>query len=111
MLSVLVFINLIHVNFSVFITFTFRQIFVLMNSIQLGRVILVFSLCILFVSKNCSAQINPQDVTIIRDTFGVPHIYGITDADAAYGLAWAHSEDDFEHIQRSVVRSHGIVSE
>ena len=32
---------------------------------------------------------------IIRDEFGVPHIYGKTDADVAYGVAVAHSEDDF----------------
>ena len=39
------------------------------------------------------------DVTIFRDTWGVPHIFGKTDAAAAYGLAWAHSEDDFKTIQ------------
>ncbi|MCF8258988.1 MAG: penicillin acylase family protein [Flavobacteriales bacterium] len=48
-------------------------------------------------------QIDPKDVTIVRDSFGVPHIFGITDADAAYGLAWAHSEDDFEHIQHNIL--------
>ena len=32
---------------------------------------------------------------IIRDEFGVPHIYGATDPDVAYGVAIAHSEDDF----------------
>jgi acyl-homoserine-lactone acylase len=35
------------------------------------------------------------DVEIVRDPFGVPHINGKTDADAAYGLAYAHSEDEF----------------
>jgi len=39
------------------------------------------------------------NVKILRDTWGVPHIYGKTDADVAYGLAWAHCEDDFETIQ------------
>ena len=39
------------------------------------------------------------DVTILRDTWGVPHIYGKTDADCAYGLAYAHCEDDFRTIQ------------
>ncbi len=34
---------------------------------------------------------------------GVPHIYGNTDADAAYGLAWAHSEDNFKDIQLSML--------
>ena len=36
------------------------------------------------------------DVVIRRDRFGVPHILGKTDADAAFGLAFAHAEDDFE---------------
>lgn len=38
-------------------------------------------------------------VRILRDEFGVPHIYGETDADVAYGLGFAHSEDDFATIQ------------
>ena len=37
--------------------------------------------------------------TIYRDRWGVPHIYGKTDKDAAYGLAYAHAEDDFKTIQ------------
>ncbi len=55
------------------------------------------------------AQINPQDVTIARDEFGVPHIFGKTDADAAYGLAWAHSEDDFENIQYNILASKNML--
>ena len=39
------------------------------------------------------------DVTIYRDNWGVPHIYGETDQDAAFGLGYAHAEDDFETIQ------------
>src|SRR5262245_49116154 len=42
---------------------------------------------------------HPYDVRILRDTWGVPHVFGHTDADVAYGLAWAHAEDDFETIQ------------
>src|SRR5687768_15441218 len=42
-----------------------------------------------------------SNVTIVRDQWGVPHIYGKTDADAAYGLAWAHAEDDFKTIQET----------
>lgn len=44
-------------------------------------------------------QFNPEEIKIIRDSFGVAHIYGKTNADAAYGLAWAHAEDDFATIQ------------
>jgi acyl-homoserine-lactone acylase len=47
------------------------------------------------------------DVEIVRDGFGVPHIKGKTDADAAYGLAFAHSEDDFETIQNVVAMTRG----
>jgi acyl-homoserine-lactone acylase len=47
------------------------------------------------------------DVEILRDEFGVPHINGKTDADTAYGLAFAHSEDDFATIQDVVAMTRG----
>lgn len=39
------------------------------------------------------------DVRIVRDRWGVPHIFGRTDADVAYGIAYAHAEDDFATLQ------------
>jgi acyl-homoserine-lactone acylase len=54
-----------------------------------------------------SITINPEDVTIVRDKWGVPHIYGKTDADAAYGLAWANAEDDFFTMQELVITAKG----
>lgn len=56
-------------------------------------------LLFLLIYSNCFSQVNPQNITIARDSFGVPHIFAPTDAEVAYGLAWAHCEDDFEHIQ------------
>jgi acyl-homoserine-lactone acylase len=47
------------------------------------------------------------DARIVRDEFGVPHIFGKTDADTAYGLAYAHSEDDFETLQQVVAMTRG----
>ena len=47
------------------------------------------------------------DVEILRDTWGVPHIYGITDKDVAFGFAFAHSEDDFKTIQDVVLQTRG----
>ncbi len=47
------------------------------------------------------------DARILRDTWGVPHVFGRTDADVAYGLAWAHAEDDFETIQGSLLAARG----
>ena len=49
----------------------------------------------------------PYDAEIIRDEWGVPHIYGQTDADAAFGLAYAHAEDDFLTIQQALVAARG----
>jgi acyl-homoserine-lactone acylase len=47
------------------------------------------------------------DVRILRDDFGVPHIFGKTDADTAFGLAYAHAEDDFPTIVESLLQSRG----
>ena len=47
------------------------------------------------------------DVHILRDTWGVPHIFGKTDPDAAFGLAYAHSEDDFLTIQQTLLAARG----
>ena len=44
-------------------------------------------------------DLKSYDVTIYRDTWGVPHIFGEKDRDTAYGLAYAHAEDDFKTIQ------------
>lgn len=56
-----------------------------------------------------SQTIDPKDVTIIRDSLGVPHVHGKTDADAAYGLAYAHSEDNFADIQEAVMAGKGLM--
>ena len=55
-------------------------------------------------------QINPQNIEIVRDSFGVPHIYGKTDAEVAYGLAWAHSEDDFNTIQIGYLAGNNLLA-
>ena len=47
------------------------------------------------------AQFDVSKIDIVRDKWGVPHIFANTDAEVAYGLAYAHCEDDFETIQTS----------
>ena len=49
-------------------------------------------------------------VRIVRDTYGVPHVSGPTDADAAFGLAYAHAEDDFPLIQGVLAAATGRLS-
>lgn len=64
---------------------------------------LISGFIILAVVSFSSAQINPSSVEIVRDQWGVPHIYATTDAEVAYGLAWAHSEDDFQSVQEALL--------
>ncbi len=69
-----------------------------------------FIVFIMLCGISSAAQtIDPQNVQIARDSWGVPHIFGKTDADVAYGLAWAHSEDDFATIQTSYLAGKGIL--
>ncbi len=50
------------------------------------------------------------DVRILRDIWGVPHIFGVTDADAAYGIGYAHAEDDFKTIQDLMLQARGCMA-
>jgi len=50
-------------------------------------------------------------VTIYRDTWGVPHIFGEKDEDTAYGLGYAHAEDDFETIQNILIAARGSLAQ
>ena len=70
---------------------------------------LVLIILLLFINFNFS-QINPNNIEIVRDNYGVPHIYGKTDAEVAYGLAWSHSEDDFKTIQQGYLAGNGLLS-
>ena len=53
----------------------------------------------LYAGYSYSQKIDPLSIDIVRDSFGVPHIFAGTDAEVAYGLAFAHAEDDFKTIQ------------
>jgi acyl-homoserine-lactone acylase len=46
-------------------------------------------------------------VTITRDTWGVPHVVGRTDADAVFGLVYAQAEDDFPRVERNYIDALG----
>ena len=51
------------------------------------------------------------NVTIIRDTWGIPHVYGKTDADAVFGLLYAQAEDDFNRVELNYVNAIGRLAE
>jgi acyl-homoserine-lactone acylase len=56
-------------------------------------------------------QQQAKNVTIIRDNWGIPHIYGKTDADAVFGLLYAQCEDDFKRVEMNYIEKLGRMSE
>ena len=56
-------------------------------------------------------ETHAANTTIIRDDFGVPHIYGKTDADAVFGMLYAQCEDDFPRVERNYIWAIGRLAE
>src|SRR5438552_14066438 len=52
-----------------------------------------------------------QGITISRDTWGIPHVYGKTDADAVFGVIYAQAEDDFNRVETNFINSQGRLAE
>ena len=55
--------------------------------------------------------IDSYNAEIIRDDYGIPHIYGKSDADAVFGMMYAQAEDDFPRIERNYVWAIGRLAE
>ena len=74
---------------------------------------------LIFFVSSCASPISEYDrlaaraerVEIIRDDFGVPHIYGKTDADAVFGLLFAQAENDFKRVERNYIWAIGRLAE
>jgi acyl-homoserine lactone acylase PvdQ len=56
-------------------------------------------------------QMEAKAVTIIRDNWGIPHIYGKTDANAVFGLLYAQCEDDFKRVELNYIEKLGRMAE
>ena len=68
----------------------------------------VLALCLIgFIAQAQQPLIRKDKITIARDSYGVPHIFAPTDPEVAYGLAYAHSEDDFKTIQTLILTGKG----
>lgn len=83
---------------------------------MIRKILTIFSLILLI--NSCSHRLkfigevsNKKDVTIYRDEWGVPHIYGKKDTDVAYGLAYANAEDDIDNIIFSLMAGRGKLGE
>jgi acyl-homoserine lactone acylase PvdQ len=80
-------------------------------------------LILAIVSASCVAEKAPanpdaerwerqaQAVTIIRDDWGIPHVYGKTDADVVFGTMYAQAEDDFNRVETNYMNSIGRLAE
>ncbi|MES2759803.1 MAG: penicillin acylase family protein [Pseudomonadota bacterium] len=56
-------------------------------------------------------QASAQRVTIMRDKWGIPHVFGKTDADAVFGLLYAQAEDDFNRVELNYINALGRLAE
>lgn len=56
-------------------------------------------------------QATADRVTITRDKWGIPHIYGPTDADAVFGMIYAQAEDDFNRVEMNFLTAMGRTAE
>jgi acyl-homoserine-lactone acylase len=83
---------------------------------KLIRIFILGALCALCMQvsaqKNSTAlEQEAQNVTIVRDNWGVPHVYGKSDADAVFGVIYAQAEDDFNRIETNYLNSMGRLAE
>ncbi len=88
------------------------------HHIILTRWALLFFCSFLFVNRtqaqpgnDQSAQRIAKRVTIVRDNWGVPHIYGKKDADCSFGLMYAQCEDNFWQLEETMIRQLGRIAE
>ena len=74
--------------------------------------IIVFTSCTKQPQSELSRwEAHSNNIQIIRDDFGVPHIYGKTDADAVFGLLYAQCEDDFNRVEQNYMWAIGRLAE
>src|SRR3974377_1068180 len=52
-----------------------------------------------------------KNVTIVRDDWGIAHIYGKTDADTVFGAEYVQAEDDFNRVETNYINAMGRLAE
>lgn len=62
-------------------------------------------------SEHQRLEARAKNITIVRDDFGVPHVYAKTDADAVFGMLYAQSEDDFNRVEQNYIWATGRLAE
>jgi acyl-homoserine-lactone acylase len=82
------------------------------------KVALIFVLTLLFAAQSPAQtddlqrwQNQAANVSITRDTWGIAHVHGKTDADAVFGMVYAQAEDDFNRVETNFINSQGRLAE
>ena len=88
------------------------------NSARLSKVLLVLFALFLSLSANAATkgeitrwEQQARNVTIIRDDWGIAHVYGKTDADTVFGAEYAQAEDDFNRVETNYINAMGRLAE
>ena len=85
-----------------------------------SRVLLIIIVALCFCGAHAQkprkhVSLSPETlartVTIYRDTYGVPHVFGRTDASTVFGFAYAQAEDNFWRVEENFINSLGRASE
>src|SRR3954471_23963871 len=76
-------------------------------------VVLTFALIAPAATKQDIARWEQQarNITIIRDDWGIAHVYGKTDADTVFGAEYAQAEDDFNRVETNYINALGRLAE
>ena len=61
--------------------------------------------------ENARWQQHARHVHIIRDNWGIAHVYGKSDADAVFGMIYAQAEDEFNRIERNYLIALGWLAQ
>src|SRR6185437_10636850 len=75
------------------------------------RFLWIAAFCGLALAQPARWERQAINVTIIRDDWGIAHVYGKTDADAVFGMEYAQAEDDFNRIETNYLNSLGRLAE
>ena len=88
------------------------------NSARLPKSLVLFAVLLLSLTANAAPskdvarwEQQARNVTIIRDDWGIAHVYGKTDADTVFGTVYAQAEDDFNRVETNYINAMGRLAE
>jgi penicillin amidase len=83
------------------------------ESLKSHRTGLILTIFVALFCCQLQAIANPlaRTVTIYRDSYGVPHVFGRTDASTVFGFAYAQAEDNFWRVEENFINALGRASE